>query len=46
MEAGSLRSRPNNKKYNEKDVNEAHRLNLYPMANHGNYKSQSRVWPF
>jgi len=39
MEAYILKSRPNNKKYDEKNVNETCRLNLYPMANHGNYKS-------
>jgi hypothetical protein len=46
MDVGSLGSRPNSKKYSEKDVNEAYWLKLYPMANHGNYKSQSWVWPF
>jgi hypothetical protein len=40
MEAGNLGSQPNNKKYGEKDINDAYCLNLYPMANHGNYKSQ------
>jgi hypothetical protein len=46
MEVGSLRSQHNNKKYGERNVNEACRINLYPMANHGNYKSQSWVWHF
>jgi hypothetical protein len=46
MEVGNLRSQPNNKKYNEKYAKEACWLNLYPTANHGNYKSQSQVWPF
>jgi len=38
MEAGNLGSWLNNKKYGEKDANEAYCLNLYPMANHGNCK--------
>jgi hypothetical protein len=46
MEANSSVSRQNNKKYSEKNAIEAYWLNLYPMANHGNYKSQSQVWPF
>ncbi len=46
MEAGSLGSRQNNKKYNEKNANEVYQLNLYPMANHGNCKSLSHMWPF
>jgi len=41
MEVNSLGSQPNNKKYGEKYANEAYRLNLYPMANHGKNKSQS-----
>ncbi len=46
MEVDSLKSQLNNRKYSEKDVNEACQLNLYPMANHHNYKSQSWMWPF
>ncbi len=42
--AGSLGSQLTRRKYNEKDANEACQLNLYPMANHGNCKSQSRMW--
>jgi hypothetical protein len=45
-EIGSPNSQPNNKKYNEKDVKEACWLNLYPITNYGNYRSQSLVWPF
>ncbi len=41
MEAGTSKLKPNNKKYGEKNANEAYQLNLYPMANHGNFKSQS-----
>jgi hypothetical protein len=41
-----LKSWPNSRKYSEKDANEACWLNIYPMANHGNYKPQSWVWPF
>jgi len=33
VEASNLGSRPNNKKYGKKNVNEAYCLNLYPMAN-------------
>ncbi len=39
MEANSLGSWPNSKKYGGKNANEACQLNLYPMANHGNCKS-------
>jgi hypothetical protein len=46
MEVGSLKSQPNSTKYGEKDANEAYWLNLYPMANHGKYKSQFQMWPF
>ncbi len=46
MEISSLGSQPNNKKYGENDAREAYRLNLYPMANHGNYMSQFLVRPF
>ncbi len=46
MEVSSLGSRPNNKKYCEKNANEVYQLNLYPMANHGNFESQFQMWPF
>jgi hypothetical protein len=39
IEASNLGSRPNNNKYSEKDESKACQLNLYPIANHGNYKS-------
>jgi hypothetical protein len=45
IEVGNLGSRLNNKKYGEKDEKEACQLNLYPIASHGNRKSQYRVWP-
>jgi len=45
IEANNLGSWLNNKKYDEKDEKEACQLNLYPITSHGNYKSQSRVWP-
>jgi len=45
MEVGSLGWWQNNKKYGENDERETCQLNLYPMANHGNCKSQSLVWP-
>jgi hypothetical protein len=41
IEAGNLVSRPNNKKYGEKDERETCQLNLYPIASHGSYKSHS-----
>jgi hypothetical protein len=46
MEVGSLGWWPNNKKYGENDAREACQLHLYPMAKHGNYRSQSLVRPF
>jgi len=46
MEISSLGSQLNNKKYGENDAREACRLNLDPMANHGNYMSQFLVRPF
>jgi hypothetical protein len=46
MEADSSKSRQNGKEYGEKYFNEACRLNLYPMDNHGNYKSQYQVSHF
>jgi hypothetical protein len=45
IEVGNLDSRLNNKKCGEKDEKEACQLNLYPITNHGNYKSQFRIWP-
>jgi hypothetical protein len=45
IEASNLGSRPNNNKYGEKDESEACQLNLYPIANHGSYKSQFQIWP-
>ncbi len=43
MDVSNFGSWPNSRKYSEKDANE---MNLYPMANHGNCKSQFQVWPF
>jgi hypothetical protein len=40
IEANKSSSWPNNKKYGEKDEKEVCQLNLYPIANHGSYKSQ------
>jgi hypothetical protein len=34
------------KKNGKNDANETYQLNLYPMVNHGNCRSQSLVWPF
>ncbi len=45
IEANNWGSWPKNKKYGEKDEREVCQLNLYPIANHGNCKSQSWVWP-
>jgi hypothetical protein len=45
IEANNLGSPPNNNKYGEKDEIETCQLNLYPIANHGSYKSQFRIWP-
>jgi hypothetical protein len=45
IEVGNLGSWPNNKKYGEKNEREACQLNLYPIANHGSYKSQFQIWP-
>lgn len=36
----------NNRKYAKNDAKEAYPLYLYPMGNHGSYKSQTLVWPF
>jgi hypothetical protein len=41
IKVGNLGSQLNNKKYGEKDEREACQHNLYPITNHGNYKSQS-----
>jgi hypothetical protein len=40
-----LGSQPNNKKYGKKNEKEACSLNLYPITNHGDYRSQSQIWP-
>jgi hypothetical protein len=45
IKVGNSSSWLNNKKYGEKDERKTCQLNLYPIANHGNYKSKSQVWP-
>jgi hypothetical protein len=46
IEARSLNSWLNNKNYGGKDAKEACQLNLYPIVNHSNCKSQFQVWFF
>jgi hypothetical protein len=36
----------NNRKYGENDAKKTCQLNLYPIINHGSYKSQSLIWHF
>jgi hypothetical protein len=38
IEAGNSSSWPNIKKHNENNAREACQFNLYPIANHENYK--------
>jgi hypothetical protein len=43
IEVGSLRSWPNNKKYDENEIKNACQLTIHPIINHGNKRSQSLV---
>ncbi len=45
IEVGNSILWPNNKKYGEKDEKKTCWLNLYPIVNHGSYKSQFQIWP-
>jgi len=45
IKVGNLGSQPNNKKYGKKNEREPYQLNLYPIINHGDCRSQFQIWP-